>query len=431
MAGEKHNFSIQNADPPLGDDMEMYQRNRRYRYEYNIEDEFLRNRENEFLRHRLQSPQTVYPPRTLAYYNINNGNAEEVNLKKYVASSVTFVSLVAENILCHPFLVLRRQCQVHPYLSKYHLLPFTLIPSVYHLHQSQGLTILWKGLGSVLLVRGISIGVEDLLSRVTPWPDTITWHSGLKQFFQHIMLKCVSLAIVTPFYSASFVETVQSEIASEKPGILDVFRDGFIRLLSWNDGPKGRLIPIWALVLPTVTLGLAKYLFAMLVKGATAKILQARMKYQHEITGALPKNPVEIQDINLTASLVSLIATDVVFYPCETIVHRLHLQGTRTIIDNLDNGQSVLAVLTNYTGAVDCYEQCVQTEGVFGLYKGFGALIVQYALHIALVKVTKFIFMEIGAMVSKPKPSPPSVTHDNSPPAVANLSTVSKSYLLP
>ncbi|XP_045481404.1 solute carrier family 25 member 46-like [Harmonia axyridis] len=423
MAGKNFNFSLNN--PRTHEENDLYLQSRRFGY--NVEDEFLRTQE-EYMNARIRTPHSLYSHRTSHYMS---PNAEEVSFKGYVASGVSFVSLVAENILCHPFLVLRRQCQVHPSSLKYHLLPFTLIPSVYHLHQRQGLTILWKGLGSVLLVRGMSLGVEDLISRVTPWPDTITMHSGLKQFFQHLMLKCVSLAIVTPFYSASFVETVQSEIASEKPGILDVFKEGFIRLLNWNDGPKGRLIPIWALVLPTVTLGLAKYLFSLMVKSVSTKVLHAKVKSEHETTGALPKNSGEYQDINLTASIISLIASDIIFYPCETIVHRLHLQGTRTIIDNLDNGSSVLAVLTNYTGAADCYEQCLASEGVFGLYKGFGALLVQYALHIGLVKFTRFFFMEIGSMMSKPKPPPTPSVHDNSPPALANLSTVSKSYLLP
>ncbi|XP_044764948.1 solute carrier family 25 member 46-like [Coccinella septempunctata] len=426
MAGKNLNFSRNN--PRSYEEGELYNTSRGYNYGYDVEDEFLRTQE-EYLNTRLRTPHSLYSQRTSPHYM--SPNAEEVSFKRYVASGVSFVSLVAENILCHPFLVLRRQCQVHPSSLKYHLLPFTLIPSVYHLHQRQGLTILWKGLGSVLLVRGISLGVEDLIARVTPWPDTITMHSGLKQFFQHLMLKCVSLAIVTPFYSASFVETVQSEIASEKPGILDVFKEGFIRLLSWNDGPKGRLIPIWALVLPTVTLGLAKYLFSLMIKSASSKILLAKVKYEHETTGALPRISSETQDINLSASIISLIASDIVFYPCETIVHRLHLQGTRTIIDNLDNGSSVLAVLTNYTGAADCYEQCLASEGVFGLYKGFGALLVQYALHIGLVKFTRFVFTEIGSMMSKPKSSPPPTMQDISPPALANLSTVSKSYLLP
>ena len=41
--------------------------------------------------------------------------------------------------------------------------------------------------------------------------------------------------MVTPFFSASLVETVQSDIASEKPGVLDVFKEGVVRLVSWSD----------------------------------------------------------------------------------------------------------------------------------------------------------------------------------------------------
>lgn len=139
----------------------------------------------------------------------------------------------------------------------------------------------------------------------------------------------MSLAIVTPFYSASFVETVQSDIASESPGCLDVFREGFMRLMNWGVPAKGRMLPIWALIVPTVTFGVAKYLFGTLVRGASAKLMHARFRNQHEVRGAFPKDLALIptkQDIELTSSLISTIAADVVFYPCETIVHRLHLQ---------------------------------------------------------------------------------------------------------
>ena len=75
---------------------------------------------------------------------------------------------------------------------------------------------------------------------MTPWPKEVDKHSSLRSVGQHLLLKAVSAAIITPFYSASLVETVQSEIASEKPGILDVFRDGIVRLVSWSD-PRSTL----------------------------------------------------------------------------------------------------------------------------------------------------------------------------------------------
>ncbi len=39
---------------------------------------------------------------------------------------------------------------------------------------------------------------------------------------------------------------------------------------------------------------------------------------------------------------------DVLLFPAETVLHRLHLQGSRTIIDNLDTGREVLPVTTGY-----------------------------------------------------------------------------------
>ncbi|KAJ8975679.1 hypothetical protein NQ317_019634 [Molorchus minor] len=392
------------------------------------------------LTRRLPVHDDVLPSRDqmLQYTSRLYHSHEDITLKRYIGSGVAFVSLAAENLLSHPFLVLRRQCQVHHNSHRYHLLPFTLLPTICHLQQHQGLTTLWKGLGSVLLVRGMSLGVEDLISKVTPWPKEISWHSSLKHFFSAHIIKVVSvyivsLAIVTPFYSASFVETVQSEIASEKPGILDVFREGFMRFLNWGAPAKGRMLPIWALIVPTVTLGLAKYLFSMMIKGAAVRLLHVRYKNKCEANGALPKdvhNSSAVQNIELTASLIATITSDIVFYPCETIVHRLHLQGTRTIVDNLDNGRSVLPILTNYTGATDCYENCLATEGVCGLYKGFGALILQYSAHIALIRISHFLLTEIGTLLRKPKQKPqPAV--DISPPAISNLTTPGRSYLLP
>ncbi|XP_034939051.1 solute carrier family 25 member 46-like [Chelonus insularis] len=328
-----------------------------------------------------------------------------IAIKKSVGIGCGLASLITENLLIHPFIVLRRQCQVNPRSTTYHLVPITLIPVIVRLHQTQGLSTLWKGIGSVLLIRGLTLAVEDFLSKVTPWPKEINSESSIKAFGQHLLLKCVSIGIVAPFYSASLVETVQSEIASEKPGILDVFRDGAIRLL--EVGSKGRLIPIYALLAPHVAYGVAKYLFSLIVRGVVSRIMWLRDRHAQERTGAYSRDVVSeatIQDIELHSALISMCAADVVFYPLETVVHRLHLQGTRTIIDNLDNGRSVMPLLTGYSGAYDCYRTIISSEGTLGLYKGFGALILQFGIHFLVLKATKYILTEIGTIFkSKPK----------------------------
>lgn len=38
---------------------------------------------------------------------------DEISMRKYIGVSVGMVSLITENLLSHPFVVLRRQCQVH------------------------------------------------------------------------------------------------------------------------------------------------------------------------------------------------------------------------------------------------------------------------------------------------------------------------------
>ena len=50
-------------------------------------------------------------------------------------------------------------------------------------------------------------------------------------------------------------------------------------------------------------------------------------------------------------------------------ISRLHMQGTRTIIDSLDVGYEVKPILTRYEGFFDCLHTTVQEEGVFGLFK--------------------------------------------------------------
>lgn len=95
---------------------------------------------------------------------------ESTNVSKYVGLGCGLASLITGNLLIHPFVVLRRQCQVNPGATKYHLMPITLVPVIVRLHQTQGINTLWKGIGSVLLVRGMTLAVEDLISKITPWP---------------------------------------------------------------------------------------------------------------------------------------------------------------------------------------------------------------------------------------------------------------------
>lgn len=145
-----------------------------------------------------------------------------------------------------------------------------------------------------------------------------------------------------PFYAASLVETVQSDIASEKPGILDVFREGSARLFAWSLPAKGRMLPCWALIGPSVGFGLCKYLVSVIVKGISSRIISKQIHRREEKKGARSRDLTTINnEIELYSNIISLIMSESLFFPFETILHRIQLQGTRTIIDNLDTGIQV------------------------------------------------------------------------------------------
>jgi len=45
-------------------------------------------------------------------------------------------------------------------------------------------------------------------------------------------------------------------------------------------------------------------------------------------------------------------------------------------------GNAVLPFNSNYTGVVNCMQSIISEEGVTGLYKGFGALVMQYTVQV-------------------------------------------------
>lgn len=189
-------------------------------------------------------------------------------------------------------------------------------------------------------------------------------------------------------------------MASEKPGVLDCLREGLARLFRWGGPNKGRMLPFWKLVGPTVAHGVLHHLLTSVVHSVTLWLLELKSRQRRfhaaERMGAVPRTGEHSEGYfhDLIAAFMGNLVADIALFPFETVLHRLYLQGTRTIIDNLDTGSSVTAVISQYRGPVDCFHAIVAEEGAAGLYKGFGALLLQYALHCALLKVTRTAFDE-------------------------------------
>ncbi|KAG8598198.1 hypothetical protein GDO81_002525 [Engystomops pustulosus] len=318
-------------------------------------------------------------------------------LNRFAGFGIGLASLFTENVLAHPCIVLRRQCQVNYHARNYHLSPFSIVNIMYSFTKSQGPRALWKGMGSTFIVQGITLGAEGIISEFTPLPRELTHKWSPKQIGEHILLKGLVYAIATPFYSASLIETVQSEIIRDNPGILDCLKEGVGRVMGLGVPHSKRLLPLLVLTFPTVLHGVLHYIVSSVVQKCVLFFIKKK-KNPTQIPGEGANTAQSILEDyfpELIANFAASLCADVLLYPLETVMHRLHIQGTRTIIDNTDLGYEVLPINTQYEGMRDCINTIKREEGILGFYKGFGAVVVQYTLHATVLQITKFIYSSL------------------------------------
>ncbi|KAG5272634.1 hypothetical protein AALO_G00167670 [Alosa alosa] len=332
-------------------------------------------------------------------------------LNRFAGFGIGLASLFTENVLAHPCIVFRRQCQVNYHARNYHLSPFTAVSVMYNVTKTQGPKALWKGMGSTFVVQGVTLGTEGIISECTPLPRELSHKWNPKQVVGHLVLKGLTYVVAMPFYSASLIETVQSEIIRDNPGILDCVKEGVGRVMGLGVPHSKRLLPLWALVLPTALHGILHYVVSSAVQKLVLALLRRRRSPSSSPSAASSSPPLSPSKSNgapgqtdavqsmldayfpeLMASFCASLVADVLLYPMETVLHRLHIQGTRTIIDNTDLGFEVLPINTQYESVRECVGAIRREEGTLGFYKGFGAVLVQYSLHAAVLQITKMIY---------------------------------------
>ncbi|XP_072228147.1 mitochondrial outer membrane protein SLC25A46 [Leuresthes tenuis] len=320
--------------------------------------------------------------------------AEQLN--RFAGFGIGLVSLFTENVLAHPCIVFRRQCQVNYHARRYHLTPFSAVAVMSSITKAQGVKALWKGMGSTFIVHGVTLGAEGIISEFTPLPRELPHRWSWKQLAGHLLLKGLTAVVALPFYCASLIETVQSEIVRDESasGMLDCVREGLTRLLGVGAPHSRRLLPLSCLLLPAALHAILRYAIGASVQRVALWLHQQGRKQRTD-----PSNPLDAYFPELAAAWAGSLVADVALYPLETALHRLGLQGTRTIIDATDgvvaagNGGSplVLPVNTQYDGFSDCLHAISRKEGRAGFYRGFGALVTQYALHGALLAAARTV----------------------------------------
>ncbi|KAK3744104.1 hypothetical protein QZH41_016795 [Actinostola sp. cb2023] len=199
------------------------------------------------------------------------------------------------------------------------------------------------------------------------------------------------------------LEQKQTDRIKKGHSVLDKLKDGLYRLVGWNrsSGGHGRLLPMWTIGVPTVLYGLLHYIIETCVQHCILVSMRQVGLYGGSLVES-EDNPNPPNDMTqsyypeLVANFMAFVIPDVILYPCGTVLNRLYVQGTRTIIDELDNGYDVVPLSTNYIGMMDCCTTIWREEGVLGFYRGFGALVIQFVIYLIVLKITKFIYVTLS-----------------------------------
>ncbi|EFO20538.2 hypothetical protein LOAG_07953 [Loa loa] len=329
-------------------------------------------------------------PATLSKPPTENALSPRKPYDPLAGASIGITDLVAKIFISHPCTVLRRQCQVHQFARSLHLTPFTLIPVVYKIVSCEGLLTLWKGAVGSGVLWGLSIVGEILLADIFGLPRHYIKQGSVKKYCHHLILKASTTVCITPFIVSTFIETVRSESGRcDEFHIMDIVTNGISRLRLDFIGPRdnSKRFSLLYLLIPTtclftshylITISIYDWIYVLARRYVNRKPLYEKTVFDHHFP-------------QIFATLTSQMLADFVLYPFETVVHRLYIQGTRTLIDNLDNGVTAISILAKYVGFFDCLRTVINREGFWSLYAGVGALGLQFALHLCLLRFIRIM----------------------------------------
>uniref|UniRef100_A0A1B6DPM2 Solute carrier family 25 member 46 n=1 Tax=Clastoptera arizonana TaxID=38151 RepID=A0A1B6DPM2_9HEMI len=229
--------------------------------------------------------------------------------------------------LMHPFVVLKRQCQVNNITQKVHILPFSLFPVILKLSKTQGIMCLWKGFSSVISVKLISYSLESFLTWSMEFSkkNKITWKG---YYGKNILIKCVTISVMIPWNAVSLAESVQSCVVRERnDGIFDTFKEGLWHFIQLYSPKRGKmLISIYILLPPTIICYLLKQTISEFIYSLVSCLLKFKELWKQQRKYCIEEEKnfylYKINKIEKTSKLIGFYTAEMLMYPTETIMHR-------------------------------------------------------------------------------------------------------------
>ncbi|XP_055351242.1 solute carrier family 25 member 46-A-like [Paramacrobiotus metropolitanus] len=337
-----------------------------------------------------------------------------------ITTSSGLIDFTLHRIVAHPFVILRRQCQVNAWSRKTHILPLSLVPVVYRLVDKHKIEALIKGIHGVLI---FDLGVfvcDGLISVYSGLPSFAFHHQEWNIKIQYYAAKFLGACLVGPAYAAVVQATVQATQNTAHRNALDFLKLVGMRYSVWHipgsGHPLRRVMPVWIVGPLYGCYFMAKLLIASTCQWRLFIWLKHRKDprrhlpdiadhQRNEISMYLPsksKNPSTKGTLgNLLqryeARAVALIFADVLLYPVETVLNRLCIQGTKVAVDNLDTGIDAIPTVFSYRSPLQCATNILRTSGMTGFYKGIGVLFLQATLYAVLFGGANFLITYFDA----------------------------------
>lgn len=207
-----------------------------------------------------------------------------------------------------------------------------------------------------------------------------------------IFLFSVSFLLSSPFYASSVVQSVQSHLDGGTPAVFDCIKSGVAQIFGYKICSR-YFLSLYITAPVFVGYNLLQYCTEAIV---TSCINRFTAWTHPEDSNGSESSILSVFYPQLLCGTISTAVSSVLLYPVQTVLHRLVVQGTQTVIDNTDTGIGCVPVHTMYSGFVDCWMTTIQEEGWNGLYKGFSSLLLQLVLGIAIVHAAKVVFIHFA-----------------------------------
>jgi solute carrier family 25 protein 46 len=277
----------------------------------------------------------------------------------------------------------------------------------------QGMGVLWKGCFSSLVLTSAETISNNLIEELAPLDEPSCR-------IKHLIFKSINSLLLIPLYSVHFLRSVQSDLTINNHwSPLTIFIEPFQRLFNIKSGFYARAFPLWYLISFSIPYFVSRHFIQYFLHRKISQIRQEQLNRSEESMITKENSFETINDIEcqlietipslvnrsfirIEANLLAVFLSNFLLYPYETILNRLFVQGTRTIVDDLDKTNiGCVAINTRYLGFFDCCRTIFESEGFRGFFKGIGFLMFKFGLIYAGAHCSKLLIERLAIVYTQ------------------------------